>query len=84
MKWLEKFLGEMLYKRGPKAPRDGVIYEGPLKWDVVVICPDSRDPDDPMFREPYSYGSLDAWLISGGELYKAVHGGPEEIANALP
>lgn len=83
IRWLEFHLGSF-YKRGPQSPYDGVVYEGPIGWDVVVICPDSRDPSDPLFREPYPHGSLDAWLICGGELYQHVHGGPEAIANALP
>lgn len=83
-RWLRKFLSEMLYKDGPDHPYDGHVYEGPIGWDVVVICPDSRDPSDPLYREPHGYGALDAWLIRGGELYRFVHGGPEEIANTLP
>lgn len=84
LKWIESDLRRMLYQRGPDSPWDGVIYEGPIGWDVVVICPDSRDLDDPMFREPYSYGSVDAWLVRGGELWKFVHGSAEEIVGALP
>ena len=84
IRWLEKFLAEALFERGPDGPYDGRIWEGPLRWDVVVICPDSRDPDDPLYREPYGHGALDAWIIGGGKLHAVVHGGPEEIIRALP